>query len=235
MKTLLLLLVALPLCAQERMTFNPQALSASESLGKIKLRKDALGFSVIKDGVRSPIEAVSVDPLLRTLSVKQLQKFSKNGKIKIKQANTGEYSLSAQGNIKGGGPISGAIAYWVTKSVCWGGVATAATAATAGVVAAGVATGGAAIGASAGAIASATGAATAATSIAVGGLGGGAASAVGATIVAGGISATAAGTAAATTATAAAATALGAAGLVAGIESASLSACAAFTLIPFLP
>jgi hypothetical protein len=224
---LLLSLFSLPLLG---------SLRAPECLGSLALVNMPNGFVVLKENKIHTIEPDCVDAMLRKINYKQRALYIlKGGGLVLDQTDTGEYTLQSIGNIKGGGPVSGAIAYWVTKSLCWGGVAAAASVATAGVVAAGIATGGAAIGASAGAVATATGVATTGTSLAIGAIGGGAAGAAGASLVAGGITATAGATAAATTAVTAGATAGGTVGLVAGIETASIGASAFFTLIPFLP
>lgn len=126
----------------------------------------------------------------------------------------GEYELKSHGRLLGGGPIAGAIAYWVAKSVAYG----TAVAAAGGVV---VATGGAAAGAAAGAIgAIATSGATVGAGV------------VGGAILGGGAAATATATAATATGVAAAG---GVAGAVAVIESTSTGIGLFFAALPFLP
>lgn len=129
-KTLLLCLVSLPLCAQERITFKPTALAASQALGNLKLRKDASGFSVIKDGKRTPVETHSVDPMLRQMSVQQLQKFQQKGRIAVRQCDNGDYVLAAAAVTKGGGILGANAGFWIAnfafRFVCHTGIAIAA-------------------------------------------------------------------------------------------------------------
>lgn len=212
------------------------SLIAPEKLGDIAVLNCPNGFAVIKDKKIHHLGPEAVDASILKMDFKQRNMYLiKGGSLALNQTNDGDFLLRIAPKLKGAGPISGAIAYWLTKSLCWGGVVTAATAATGGMIAAGIATGGAAVGASAGAIATVTGTATAAAGAGIAMAGGGAAGAVGATIAAGGMAATAGGITAATTATAAGATAVGAAGLVASIETASTAAGFFFTIIPWLP
>jgi|SRR6185503_18847245 len=143
------------------------------------------------------------------------------------------YALDTQSRVKGGGPISGYIAYWVTKSLCYGGLAGAAGAgltaaaavalpagtvgtAMAPAIAAYVGAAGtnAAVGAAAGAAMAAPGAALVGTVVA-----GNAAAATGVALVAGEVATTVAATG----------------GIIASIETASLGAGLFFSGIPFLP
>lgn len=212
------------------------SLRAPERLGPLAVVNMPNGFAVLKENKIYAIEADAVDSTLRTMNYKQRAAYMlKGGSLELNQANTNEYTLKSVANLKGGGPISGAIAYWVTKSFCWAGVGAAATAATTAVVVAAVAMGGAAVGASAGAVAATTAAATTGVSIGIGAAGGGALGAAGASMGAAAIATSASATAAATTVTTGIVTAGGAVGLVASIETASLAAGTAFTLCPFLP
>lgn len=126
-KTLLLLLSALPLYAQERITFNPKAVYASAALGTMLLRKDTSGFRVVKDGKSTPIEEHSVDPLLRKMTVKQLQAFQKQGLITVKQCDNGDYVLGAAAIAKGGGILGANAGFWIAnfafRAICHTGIA----------------------------------------------------------------------------------------------------------------
>jgi hypothetical protein len=216
------------------------SLSASlyvpEKLGSVAVLNSPQGFAVLKDSKIHYLGAEAVDSTLRKMDFKQRNMYLlKGGSLALNQTKEGYFVLRAAPKLKGGGPVSGAIAYWVTKSFCWAGVGITATAATAGVITAAVATGGAAVGASAAAVASVTAGASAAAGVAVGSMGAGAAGAAGATIIAAAAAPIAGATAAATTVTTGAAIAVGGAGIVASIETASLAAGAALTLCPFLP
>jgi hypothetical protein len=126
---------------------QPNGLFIPAKLGTLQVIHDENGFRVNKDGVSYDVDSFSVDSSLRKLKKEQMKKFLVNGRIIVNQASDGGYSLRSAVNLKGGGPISGAIAYWVTKSLCWGGVGIAAGAAVTGIAAATIATAGAGTGA----------------------------------------------------------------------------------------
>ena len=215
---------------------------------QLDVKRTNKGFFVKEAGVKHRVHAGMVDKDLRSLSSAKITALSQRGLIRVTKCDDGTYILRQQGNIKGGGPVAGVVAYWVTKSLCWAGVGVAAAAGAAAVTGAVVATGGAAGVVAGGAIGVGSGAAigtATATGLAVG------AGAVGATgaglavagagtaVVASTIAlvptaAVAAGTGAGAL-VATGATVGGAAGVVAGIESASLAAGTAFACIPFLP
>ena len=204
-------------------------------LGKLEVSyKDGFVIHNKDEGIDYIVQGYHLDATLREMSSENRQAFMRVGLLKVGRLSDGEYTLEAHGSLKGGGPISGAIAYWVTKSLCWAGVGATAAVATTAVITAAVATGGAAVGASAGAIAATTAAATTGAGVAVGAMGGGAAGAVAASMAASAIATSAAATATVTAATTGAAIA-GGVGVVASIETASLAAGTAFTLCPFLP
>lgn len=199
------------------------ALFIPAKLGTLQVMHDDNGFRINKDGTSYDVDSFSVDPLLRKMKKEQMKKFLMSGRIMVNQATDGGYTLKSAVNLKGGGPVSGAIAYWVTKSLCWGGVGIAASAAATGIVAATIATAGAGTGAIvAGGCAYGVGVTAAGT----------------ASAAAGAAALTAAGVSAATATTAVAATATGAgsaAAVIASIETASVGVSFAFTVCPFLP
>ncbi len=170
------------------------------------------GFKVYDGAQEKPVRPCFVDPLLRSMNTEQLKKFVDQGNhIRAIRLSDGEHRLQAMLPGKGGGPISGAIAYWATKTLCYGtAVAAAGTVVTA--------TGGLA-GAAGGAIAAAT---------TVG-------ASAGATIVGGAIAGAGLATEAAAATTAVVTAAGGITGAVAAIETASMAACTICTLCPFLP
>lgn len=179
---------------------------------KRQIIRDEIGFRVLDGQQEHKVQSHFVDPLLKRMNPEQLNTFVKQGnRIRAIRLNNGEHRIQAVVPGLGGGPISGAIAYWAVKTLCYGtAVAAAGTAV--------VATGGAAGAAGGALVAAATGGAT-----------------MGATIAGGAIAG--AGLAGeAVTATAAVATATGGiAGAIAAVESASMAAWAACTLCPFLP
>ena len=99
---------------------NRKAVFAPERLGSVELCHDKKGFSVLQDNKKHAIAKYFIDPLLRDITREQLGAFLQGGYLSINQMNNGEFSLKANGRIKGGGPALGAFMYWVTKSVCYG-------------------------------------------------------------------------------------------------------------------
>jgi hypothetical protein len=184
---------------------------APSHLGKIELLHEQNAFYVTQDGIRHTVKKLWMDPILRDMASNTLKKFLANGYIQVNKMSDNEFTLKAKGRLFGGGPIAGAIAYWVTKSICYGG----AVAAVGGVT---VATGGVAGAAIGGAAATLTLGASAGATIAAGAIAG-----------AGGVA----------TATMATAATVGAAGSIAGaiaaVETASAATGLFFTCIPFLP
>ncbi len=187
---------------------------ASESLGKVKLtHNDNKGFALYENGTKHEVGRHSLSPELRTITSKELKAFQKAGYLSVNKQSDGEFAIRSHVRGEAGGPIAGAIAYWITKSLCYGtAVAAAGTAvvATGGVV--GAIGGGLAAGATLGASAGAT--------------------VVGGVIAGSGVAATQA----ATALTVGAVTQAG--GLVAAaavVEGASIAAAGFFTAIPFLP
>jgi hypothetical protein len=191
--------------------------------------RDENGFRVFDGQQEHTVQPYFVDSLLKRMNPKQIQRFVERGnRIRAIRLSDGEYRLQAMVPVKGGGPISGLIAYWATKSLCYGAAATTAATAV-------VATGGTAVAFATGAAATVAGgaiAATAGTAVTVAGV----TAAEAAGVIAGGLAVTTGmveGAALATTAVAASAGGIAAA--VAAVESASLAAGAFFAAIPFLP
>ena len=134
---------------------NRKAVFAPERLGSVELCHDKKGFSVLQDNKKHAIAKYFIDPLLRDITREQLGAFLQGGYLSINQMNDGEFSLKANGRIKGGGPAFGAFMYWATKSLCYGtaaAVVTTTAVATGGAVVA-AAGGGAVAGAAAGTVA----------------------------------------------------------------------------------
>lgn len=116
-------------------------------------------FSVIKDGQEVPVRSEHIDSILRTIKSEQdFESYFDHGHgIKIHKDEDGNYHMSSQIGLKGGGPISGACVYLGVKVVAYtsmllgtmaanaaapgaGGVATAIALGTGGVSGALVAT-----------------------------------------------------------------------------------------------
>ena len=180
------------------------------ALGKIGVAYRDKEFYITKDNVTSQVQRCDLSQELRGMPEDNLKAFLKAGYLSVKKLDD-EYGIDARYRLRGGGPISGAIAYWATKTFCYG-TAVAAT--------------GAAVVATGGVAGAALGATSAAATLGA---------SAGATVVGGAI-AGAGGTALAAEVTVAAITGpAGIAGAVAAVESASLGMGALFTAIPFLP
>lgn len=92
---------------------------------------DKNGFSV--DGQRVSNADLSKD--LRGISGKALSSlFKRNGALQVSRVGN-DFRIDSRERLKGGGPISGAIAYWLTKTVCYGGMVAGMTAGTTAAVA----------------------------------------------------------------------------------------------------
>ncbi len=190
-------------------------------LGQLAVLHKDKDFFVEDEQGAHKVQRCFVDKNLRGVSKENLAKFLALGYVSVNRCGEKDFSVKAHHRLNGGGPITGAVLYWITKVGCYGTAAGAA-----GTVI--IATGGAA-GAISGAGAAVTGGA-----IAAGAGTGGASIAAGA--LAGGLASTATGAAIATTGTAAVITSAGGvAGAVAAVEVAATGAFALGLAIPFLP
>lgn len=125
-----------------KMYIPPFSVKVPEKLGSLDLYHSKKGFYVRQDDKKYVIKKYFTDPMLQGITKRQLQAFLTGGYLAINQMDDGEYLLRAKGRIVGGGPILGTIAYWVTKSLCYGtAVAAVGTVAVAGGGALGAATG----------------------------------------------------------------------------------------------
>ena len=86
---------------------NRKAVFAPERLGSVELCHDKKGFSVLQDNKKHAIAKYFIDPLLRDITREQLGAFLQGGYLSINQMNNGEFSLKANGRIKGGGTCFG--------------------------------------------------------------------------------------------------------------------------------
>lgn len=175
----------------------------------MQIHKNKHGFSILKNGTKTNVHSFDVDKDIRSLSRMKLKTIKHT--LVANRMNNGDYALRMQPNLQGGGVIAGAIAYWATKTLCYG----TAVAAAGGAV---VATGG-----TAGAV---TGALTAAGTMGA---------STGVTVVSGAIAGAGLTTEAVTATAAVIGGSGGVAAAMASIETASLGMASIFTAIPFLP
>lgn len=99
------------------------------ALGQLKAHYDGHDFWVEKlkrNNIRQlyHVERWRLCEVLRSSNKEQLQQLIQHGYLQANKNNAGEYSLTFQGRIKGGGAVAGEVCYWTTKIVCWGIVKT---------------------------------------------------------------------------------------------------------------
>ncbi len=189
-----------------------------------QLIRDENGFRIFDGQKEQIVKSHFVDPLLKRMSPDKLKTFVEQGnRIKAIRLSDGEYRLEAKVPGLGGGPVTAMALYWITKSLCWGAVGTAAAAGTAAAVTAVVATGGTA-GVAVGAAINAGSAALVASTAAGTGAAGAVAAAIGTSAAATTATTTAVGGVVAATGTVA--------GFIAAIEGVSAAACAFGLALP---
>lgn len=198
----------------KRMLSIALCLVAANSISGAVIGHNGKYFTVTESDRSYRVGRESLDGTLKNINHTNLARFLEKGRIEAKKYKDGSsYYLRGHVNGLGGGPITGWIAYWGTKALCYGtGVAAAGTAV--------VATGGVA-----GAV----------TSIGVGLATGGVST--GTTVVALGIAGAGSGAVAESVAITSSAIAAfgGVAGTIAAIESAATSVGLAALACPFLP
>ncbi len=220
-----------------KMYIQPFSVKVPERLGNIDLYHGRKGFYVRQDDKKQAIKKYFTDPILRDMTKTQLRAFLTNGYLTLNQMDDGEYSLKAKGRLIGGGPILGVIAYWVTKSLCYGTAIAATTTIAVGTAGTGVAlvTGGAAVIAG-GTVATAGLATATAIGTTAGVITGGAVTAgtvaTTAGIVAGGCATAGLGTQAALVTVGVVTSAGGIAATIAGVETASVAVGTFFGMLP---
>jgi hypothetical protein len=194
------------------LTMSKSSVMAPERLGNVVLCHDDDGFSVIKDDKSYPVKNYWVDKSIRNIDTQTLKAFLAKGYLALNQMSDGEYTINSKVRALGGGPITGAILYSLTKGTCYGvGVAALGTS----VAAVGTGLAGAAVGAGVAAVASGAGTTSSivAGAITAGGYSAVAAEVSTATVMAGG----------------------GLAGAAAAVEAASTTAYLIGLAIPWLP
>lgn len=90
-------------------------------LGDMKLYHSDKGFRVYdKNGNKSKIENVFLDPVIRNITRHELSMLLQTGYLVMDRNTNGDFSLKATVRTVGAGPLFGKIMYWATKSVCYG-------------------------------------------------------------------------------------------------------------------
>jgi hypothetical protein len=92
------------------------------SLGMIRqVIRDEHGFRVFDGQQEHMVKPYFIDSLLKRMNPEQIQRFIEHGNhIRAIRLSDGEYRLQAMVPVKGGGPISGLIAYGTAKAIGFG-------------------------------------------------------------------------------------------------------------------
>lgn len=143
-------LAAITLCVSSLVSASDRSVAAKHLMAssqRYNVTHDGSGFKV--NGQR--VHDYDVDASLRKPgSIKELFK-SNRSKLEVSRVGN-DYAIKRHEQLKGGGPVAGAVAYWLTKTLCYSTAvagAAGAVAATGGAV--GFVAGGAAVGATLGA------------------------------------------------------------------------------------
>jgi len=91
------------------------SLMAPQSLGSIEVYRDQDGFHVMQNDELYDVKSYNVDSLLRRADKKTLEKFQKVGYLSVKQMSDGEFSLTANTRLVGGGVLGATIGFWAAK------------------------------------------------------------------------------------------------------------------------
>ena len=94
--------------------FHPAVVNSQH---KVSLLHDKHGFMVKEKDALKRVKSYDTDKLLRTMSPKEIAAYTQMGKFRVNKFNNGEYSVTAQGGLNGGGPIAGFLGYWGVKIV----------------------------------------------------------------------------------------------------------------------
>ena len=103
-----------------KLKIDSASIQSPRYMEDIELYHGKKGFVVVQDGKNHLIESVLMNKTAREITKSTLKPFLKSGFLTLKQTNDGKFTLQAHHRLPGGGPIFGAIMYWVTKSVCYG-------------------------------------------------------------------------------------------------------------------
>lgn len=118
--SLLLITVSIFPMKNDITSIKKKSFFSPSNLGHLELFHDKNGFFVNKANKQHRIENHFTDSTIRNINKKQLNSFLNNGYLTLNQMSTGHYSLKARGRIPGGGPVLGLVAYWTTKTLCYG-------------------------------------------------------------------------------------------------------------------
>jgi len=102
---LLFILALLPISLLGSMDISPVNIMAPHTLGAIKLMHQDDVFYVESEGSQHMVPKHQMDPELRKITKKQLEKFLDNGYLSVGKNSANEYTLKAKVRGLGGGPM----------------------------------------------------------------------------------------------------------------------------------
>lgn len=111
---LLLTLLTIPTFTSHKLS-GPQV-SAPARLGSIQVERTENGYLVNNQEVQPQ----NLDKNLRSMNVPALKAALKNGYVQVNQSTNGDYKLSLNGRLKGGGFAGAAVGFWFGKLVTHG-------------------------------------------------------------------------------------------------------------------
>lgn len=131
---LLTILFSVPCMAmiQEKFNIDPQSLSVPKRLQNLSVYHEENEFHVVKDGRDSIVKSHRMDSLLRRLKQNrpELQSYlQSSGYLTVGENEDGQFSLEADGRMRGGGPLLCGLLYLGVKTLAYTGLLTGAVAA----------------------------------------------------------------------------------------------------------
>lgn len=96
-------------------------LSFSLSASELTIHKTLTGYAFSSDEIDVEVPYYMMSKEVRSISPDKLAAIlnSGNAYLDFKKCSDGSYAVDLQGRIKGGGPITGAALYWLTKVTCY--------------------------------------------------------------------------------------------------------------------
>ena len=131
-KTLLLSIFAIfsTQAMETAIQIKPSSLFSRTDVGEFELYHSNNGFTVVQDGEEFAVEQHAMDPVLRKMNTKQVEKFQNRGYIQVKKNDRNQFSLTSQVRARGGGAGGATAGFWIgrfaAQTVGYGIVAVAA-------------------------------------------------------------------------------------------------------------
>ena len=94
---------------------KPSSLFSRTDVGEFELYHSDNGFTILQDGKEFAIEQHAMDPVLRKMNTKQVEKFQNRGYIQVKKNDQNQFSLTSQVRARGGGLGGAYTGLWLGK------------------------------------------------------------------------------------------------------------------------